>query len=288
MKKEIKITCEDGVQLAATLYTPSELIGATMIAPATGIKRHFYNSFASFLSRNGYAVLTFDNRGIGESRGNSINGSHASLVNWGKLDMTAVFETLKNEFPKVSHHLIGHSAGGQLVGLMKNATDLKSIFNYACSSGSLKHTKYPFKIKSLFFLNFFIPINNLLFGQTNSQWVGMGEPLPKLVASQWRSWCNSNGYVAEEFGKTINNHLYDKLTLPSLWVHAIDDEIANIENVKDMIRIFSQSKAKIKTLDPKEFGYKELGHMKFFSSKRQKTWGITLDWLTKNATTDNK
>lgn len=287
MKNDIKITCEDDFHLAGTLYKPSKLIGAIMIAPATGIKRQFYNSFANFLAQNGYGVITFDNRGIGESKSESINEINASLVNWGKLDMTAVLNALKEEFPNTLYHLIGHSAGGQLVGLMKNSNELQSMFNYASSSGSLNYTKYPFKFKSIFFLNCFIPISNLLFGQTNSQWIGMGEPLPKLVSSQWRNWCNGKGYVAEEFGKSIKNHLYDKLTLPSLWVHSIDDDIANIENVKDMIRVYSQSKSEIITLDPKEFGYKEIGHMKFFSPKRMKVWEIALDWLNAKTTTAN-
>lgn len=220
------------------------------MAPATGIKREFYNSFATFLSTHGYAVLTFDNRGIGDSQGSSMNGVDASLVNWGKLDMTAVLQKLKSIFPNVDYHLIGHSAGGQLVGLMKNGKELRSMFTYGSSSGSLYYTPFPFKLKSSFYLNCFIPISNFLFGHTKSQWVGMGEPLPKLVAQDWRRWCNNKGYLEVDLGSRIKDHLYDQLTLPSLWVHAKDDSIANAETVKDMIRIYSKITSKTITLDP--------------------------------------
>lgn len=98
MKKEIKIRCEDNFLLSGTLYHPEELKGAVMIAPATGIKKHFYNSFAQYLSENGFGVITFDNRGIGGSKNGSINDVNASLINWGTLDMTAVLTALKNEF----------------------------------------------------------------------------------------------------------------------------------------------------------------------------------------------
>ena len=137
-----------------------------MIAPATGIKRQFYSAFAKHLSANGFAVLSFDNRGIGGSIEGSLNSRSPSLTNWGELDMTAVLEYLKREFNNKNYHLIGHSAGGQLVGLMKNAKDLKSMFNFGSSSGSLKYSKYPFKLKSTFWLNFYIPISNLIFGHT--------------------------------------------------------------------------------------------------------------------------
>lgn len=66
----IKVTCQDGYQLVGSLFTPqgpSKLKAGIMIAPATGIKRQFYASFAQHLSEQGYGVLTFDNRGIGQS-----------------------------------------------------------------------------------------------------------------------------------------------------------------------------------------------------------------------------
>ena len=253
-----------------------------MIGPATGIKQTFYYNFANFLCENGFGVLTFDNRGIGASKRGSINHMNPTLVDWGKLDMTAALEQLKATFPEKDYHLVGHSAGGQLVGLMENALDLKSMFNYACSSGSLRNSRYPFKIKSYLFLNILIPISNVLFGHMKSQWVGMGEPLPKGVAAQWRKWCNGSGYVAVDLGKTIHEHYYHKLEIPSIWFWATDDDIANLDNVKDMIRVYSKMPAEIVALDPKKLGFKDIGHMKFFSSRRKSLWTNALDWLNKN------
>lgn len=285
MKKiTVDIKCEDGFQLSATLFEPPNSKAAIMIAPATGIKQQFYFSFAKYLAEKGYAVLTFDNRGIGQSINGSLNDGNPTLVNWGKLDMTAVLEVLKSKFPNKEYHLIGHSAGGQLVGLMKNAKDLKSMFNFACSSGSVHYATFPFRWKSRFFLNFFIPASNFLFGHTKSQWVGMGEPLPKGVSSQWSRWCNGKGYVKVDLDTKIKEHRYNELEFNSLWVHANDDDIANLDNVKDMIRVFAKINAKISTLNPAEYGFKDIGHMKFFSKKRRELWPLALDWLTQNST----
>lgn len=281
-KKDIAIECKDGFELAGTIYEPDFINGAIMIAPATGIKRRFYNSLASHLSDKGYGVICFDNRGIGDSKKGPINQINATLINWGRLDMTAVLEKLKESFPSQSYHLIGHSAGGQLVGLMDNAAELKSMFNFAASSGSLKNMNYPFKFFATFYLNAFIPFSNLFFGSTNSQWVGMGEPLPKLVAQQWARWCNGKGYAATDFGKAIKEHLYDNIDLPSLWLYAKDDGIANYENVTDMAKVYSKSKTEILVLDPKEISTQQIGHMGFFSSKNKELWSYTLDWLAKN------
>lgn len=278
-----KIICADKFELAATIYSPiSEIKGAVLIAPATGIKRQFYANFAAHLAKHGYGVVTFDNRGIGESLIGSIKHSNASLQCWGEQDLPASLEQLKQSFPNTRYHLIGHSAGGQLVGLMPNASELSSIFNYGCSSGSLRNMRLPHQFKAHFFMNFFIPLSNTLFGHTKSQWFGMGEPLPKNAAKQWQKWCNGKGYVKVAFGKTIHNHFYDDLKTPSMWVNATDDYIAINKNVADMISVFKTLPAHRLTLSAKDHGLDEIGHMKFFSRKSKVLWKYALNWLETN------
>jgi len=282
-EQEVQITCQDQINLAATLFHAEESKAAVMIGPATGIKRQFYAAFAKHLAENGFSTLTFDNRGIAESKQGGINEGNPSLRNWGKQDMTAALEVLKDRYPNVDYHLIGHSAGGQLVGLMENAQELKSIFNFGSSSGSLHYAKYPFKIMSYFFLRIYIPFNNLLFGHTKSQWVGMGEPLPKEVGKEWSRWCSHKGYVKVDLDTKIKEHYYHQLELDSLWVHASDDSIANTETVNDMIEVFPKIKAEIKTVIPDEYGFKDIGHMKFFSKRRSPLWILATDWLNKHS-----
>ena len=142
--------------------------------------------------------------------------------------------------------------------------------------------KLSYQVQAHFFMNFFIPLSNKLFGHTKSQWFGMGEPLPKSVAKQWQQWCNGQGYVKTAFGKTVHQHCYNELTLPSLWVNAVDDDIANNANVADMMSVFPKLNGQILTLMPSEHGLSEIGHMKFFSSKSQALWPLALDWLDKH------
>ncbi len=280
---DIKITCDDKLQLTATSFTPSqEIKGAILIAPATGIKRQFYANFAAHLAKHGYGVVTFDNRGIGESLIGTIKNCKASLQCWGEKDLPAAFEQLKHSFPNTRYHLIGHSAGGQLVGLMPNAGELSSIFNYGCSSGSMRNMPFPHQLKAHFFMNIFIPISNALFGYTKSHWIDMGEPLPKNVAKQWQKWCNGSGYVKMAFGKTIHKHCYNELETPSMWVNASDDYIANNKNTDDMISIFKKLPVNKLTISAKEHDLDEIGHMKFFSRKSETLWAYALNWIADN------
>lgn len=281
---EVDVYCQDGCKLSATLFKPKgEVKAAVLIGPATGITQQFYKGFACFLAEQGYAVVTFDNRGIGQSLSGKVSASKASLQCWGEQDMPAILEFLKATYPDSTYHLIGHSAGGQLVGLMHNAKDISSIFTFASSSGQLSNMKMPYFFKAHFFMNLFIPMSNLLFGHTKSQLIGMGEPLPKAVGKQWRDWCNGQGYVKTAFGKTIHNHLYDTLSTPSLWVNASDDDIAIDANVADMLTVFENMNAETMTLSPEESNLTEIGHMKFFSRKANHLWKHPLAWLEKQS-----
>jgi len=280
---DVEVTCADAVKLSATLFQPKQRAkAAVMIAPATGITQNFYINFATWLATQGYAVVTFDNRGIGKSLRCHVKNSDASLQYWGELDTPAILEFLKDRFPGLSYHLIGHSAGGQLVGLMHNAMELKSILNFACSSGNLSKMSYPFKISAHFFMNVFIPLSNLIFGYTKSQWLGMGEPLPRMAAQQWRRWCNGEGYVKTDFGKGINKHCYDDLETDIQWLYASDDSIANENTVKEMATVYSQSRAEIIRLDPNEYGFKAIGHMGFFRRSNKVLWKLASDRIEKN------
>lgn len=280
---ELKLLCADEYQLAATSFAPlTALKGAILMAPATGIKRQFYANFATYLATKGYGVITFDNRGIGESLHVPISECDVTLQCWGEKDLPAAFEQLKLSFPNTSYHLIGHSAGGQLVGLMPNANEISSMFNFACSSGNLSNMALAHKFKAHFFMNAFIPMSNALFGHTKSQWVGMGEPLPRYVAKQWQEWCNGSSYVKTAFGKTIHNHFYNELAMPSMWVNAYDDFIATNKNTDDMLSIFPKLPVKRLTLAAHEHNLKEIGHMKFFSKRSKVLWTLALEWLAEH------
>lgn len=273
------IPCADKVVLAGSLFLPAACKAAVMLAPATGIRRRYYTSFASYLAQHEYAVLTYDNRGIGDSLSEKIADSKVLLQDWGQKDMPAVLQHLKQAVPDVPCHLIGHSAGGQLVGLMHNSSELSSLFNVASSSGNISAMKYPFKFTAHFYLGVFIPLCNALLGYTPSKWVGMGESLPKGVARQWAEWCYASGYVASALDREIKEHWYNELKLSAHWLSASDDQIANRVNVEEMVAVFSALDSTIEILEPEDYGFEAIGHMGFFRKHYAKLWPLALNWL---------
>lgn len=280
----LSIMTERNQPLAATVYRPQHTTkAAVMIAPATGIKRQFYHHFATYLATCGFGVLTFDNEGIGESLSTELSKCDASLISWGRHDLPAVLDALQDEFDDTTYHIIGHSAGGQLIGLMPNYQTVQSVFNVACSSGQIKNMDMPYKLKAMGFMDAFIPLSNLVLGYTPADKIGMGEPLPRGVARQWREWCNGAGYIKTAFGHSIHTHFYDELSMPALWLGFSDDDIANSDNIDDMIRVFTKMPAKKRFYTPQDFGLSHIGHMRYFSrrthEKAPALWQMAVDWL---------
>lgn len=288
----LTVVTERNQPLTASVYVPENteneaIKNAVMIAPATGIKRSFYHRFATYLANQGFGVITYDNEGIGDSLTCPLSKCDASLISWGRHDATAVLEALQYEFPNAKYHLIGHSAGGQLIGLMPNYQVLSSVVNIACSSGRIKNMEMPFKANAMLFMNGAITLGNLLLGYTPSDKFNMGEPLPRGVAKQWRDWCNGKGYIKTAFGETIFTHYYDQLNTPALWLNFSDDDIANAKNVEDMLAVFSAMPVEREMLEPQQFGLTKIGHMKFFSAKTYKKapqlWKMVTDWIEQHS-----
>ena len=143
--ENVRVANGNQVFLDVTLFVPTNCFGTILIGPVSGIKKEFYANFAQYFAENNYAVLIFDNEGIGKSLTKPISKVKASLESWGRSDMKVMVDYLSERFPQQKMHLIGHSAGGQLFGLMDNYDRLTSVFNFACSSGSIKNMNQPFK-----------------------------------------------------------------------------------------------------------------------------------------------
>ena len=80
---EFVFEADDGRPLAGTVLEPARADGAVVIASATGVPRRIYAGIARHLAEAGLAVLTFDYRGIGDSRQGPLRREPARMQDWG-------------------------------------------------------------------------------------------------------------------------------------------------------------------------------------------------------------
>jgi len=270
------ITCKDGYQLAAQFYpaVSKKAQYPVVICPATGITKNFYHTFATWLSQQGHDVLSFDFRGIGESLHGALKQSNASITDWGTLDIPCAIDSLLIKTKADQVILIGHSAGGQLLGVVPNYNKVAKVVTVAGSTGHVKGLKGKTKFLAPVMFNFIFPISSAIKGYGATQFIGMGENLPKKVAQQWREFCSRPGYVKNAIGKTIFHDFHSDIQCSITAIWADDDEIATKRNVNELLSLYPNADKKMIELNPKNLGYKSIGHMLLFKKSHQKLWSI--------------
>ena len=218
------ICCKDGYILSARFYSHSSNSPKSLpilICPATGITKQFYNSFATWLSEQGYNVLVFDFRGIGDSLHGPLSKSEASIVQWGQLDIPAAIDALLTRTNARKVILLGHSAGGQLLGIVPNHHKVAKVVAVSGSTGHVKGLKGKTKLLAPVMFNVIFPLARFTKGYGPTQAIGMGENLPKDVAREWAQFCSKPGYVINAIGKNIapSHDYHAQVTCPitSIW-----------------------------------------------------------------------
>jgi len=270
----LNITCSDHYLLSGRFYAAqaTQQTFPILICPATGITQQFYHHFASWLAEQGYAVLVFDFRGIGKSLHEPLKQSKASIVQWGQLDIPAAVDALLDKTQATQVILLGHSAGGQLLGINPNFKKVAKVVAIAGSTGHVKDLKGRTKLLAPVMFKLIFPIARYTLGYGPTQAIGMGENLPKDVAREWAQFCSKPGYVMNAIGNKVQEDFHHQIrcAITSIW--ASDDEIATQANVKGLLNLYPNAQTEHIELKPQAYGHKSIGHMAMFKRSHQNLW----------------
>ena len=175
---ELTFPARDGYMLAATRRRPANgnAKAFVLIGSATAVPRQFYAKFASYLAEAGFAVLSFDYRGVGGSRPKSLRGFPASMRDWAALDLSAAIDFAAKEAAGRPLLLVGHSFGGQALGLVPNSQKISRALLVAAQVGYWRLFPPPENYRIYVRLRFIGPMLARVFGYLPG-WLGVGEDL---------------------------------------------------------------------------------------------------------------
>ncbi len=275
----ITIACADGIELQGH-FLPAHggQTAATqrpvLLCPATGVRQHFYLRFAHWLAEQGHEVMVFDYRGIGLSRQGPLKHSRATLADWGQLDLVAALDWLVRRTGQDQVLLMGHSAGGQMMGLMPNHKHIARVVGVATSTGWFRQMRLAFRLQAHFGLGLFVPLGIRLKGYAPTSMIGLGEDLPAAVGRQWGQWCAAGGYATNAVKGQPQRDFHAQIEIPITVFHATDDDIANPGTVADLMRTFPKARKQVHRISPKDHGLKAIGHIDWFRSSHQALWPV--------------
>jgi predicted alpha/beta hydrolase len=285
---DITIPAEDGYVLGASLFLPRCIKQhAVLINSATAVPRRIYRKFAGYLARRGSAVLTYDYRGIGDSRRRATTGTNrpkslvgfkASMSDWAALDITAAVRWMRERYDKLPLTYVGHSFGGQALGLLPNNTQVKRALLVGAQVGYWKLMPSPVRYRVYALMNLAgMPLTRLL-GYAPG-WIGVGEDLPKGVFEQWTRWVMSEHYLFDDPDlKAISNFGKYKGELRAICFS--DDPLATRTAVELLCSGFKSTAPDIITITPADVGATTIGHFGFFRPEHRDTlWRGAAEWL---------
>jgi len=285
---DITLPATDGYQLGATLFLPrGAKRHAVLINSATATPRRIYKGFAGYLARRGCAVLTYDYRGTGDSRQKamvgynqlkSLVGFKATMSDWAALDAAAAVAWMRERYKTLPLNYVGHSFGGQALGLLPNNTEVSRALFIAAQAGYWKLMASPERFRVYAMLNFVgLPLTKLL-GYTPG-WSGLGEDLPKGVFEQWVGWVMSERYLfTDPKLPGLSNFANYKGALRALCL--ADDPWATRPAVGLLCSGFSSIEPEILTITPADAGVSKIGHFGFFRPEHRDTlWRGAAEWI---------
>jgi predicted alpha/beta hydrolase len=277
----VAVPALDGHRLEGSYFEPvGAPRGSVLLLSGTGIPRRFYAPFAGHLARRGFGTLTLDYRGIGSSRPERWRRFEASKQDWARLDFSGGFDWVERRVPDRPRFVVGHSVGGQLLGLMARPEAIDGVVTFGTSFGYWRHMRgaYGWMVGGLWYVG--IPLLTGLFGYMPASALGLGEDLPAGVAREWARWGRRADYFIGELGDQPG---FAALDAPWLALYAEDDEIARPANAAPLLDLYRNAETRVRTLVPADHGHDAIGHLGFFRRGKSDLWPLASDWLVSHS-----
>lgn len=275
---DLVLDAADGRPLGGTVLEPARVRGAVVIASATGVPRRIYADLARYLAEGGLAVLTFDYRGIGDSRRGPLRREPARMQDWGRLDLDGALGWMREQHPRVPQLVLGHSAGGQLIGLAPSARHLSGAVLVGSQLGWAGHWPWPWRALMWSAWHGLIPGLTAVTGFLPMRAFGQGEDLPPGVAREWARWGRRRHYLFDDLGPEVRA-CYAALRFPVRALHIADDLYAPRSGVEALVSFYGGER-EVRTVRPEETGVPRIGHFGWVRPPHaQGIWAPLRAWL---------
>jgi predicted alpha/beta hydrolase len=263
------IETHDGYELAAAFFRPRGAVQASvLIAPAIGVSQRFYAALADWLASRGFLVVTFDFRGVGLSRRADLRALEATISVWAESDCEAVIDAILRECPGRPLYWLGHSLGGQIVGLVPSRFRISKLITIACGSGYWLENTPRLKWRAWWLWYVVAPIAMRAFGYFPGKRLRKVGDLPRGVMQQWRRWCLNRDYTVGAEGPEIRAQ-YAAMTTPITSLSFADDEFMSLRNTDALHGCYQNSPRSMLRIAPSDIGAERIGHFGFFNARFQ-------------------
>jgi predicted alpha/beta hydrolase len=266
--------------ICATFFEPDSAPRAAVLLPAAmGVTQKYYANYAAWLAAQGFLAATFDYRGMGASIPPKVRDSEVAITDWAEGDCAAMIDALKAKLPDRPLFVVGHSLGGQLIGMIPNRRNIDGVVLVGSGSGFWRDTSPPTRRASIVMFYFLSPVMTAIFGYFPGKPLRAVGNLPRGVIGQWRRWCLHPEYLIGVEGESVRAN-YAAVSKPMFSLSFTDDEMMSARCTETLHRFYAGARIETKRIAPSEIGVRRIGHFGFFRDQFATTlWPLTSKWM---------
>jgi predicted alpha/beta hydrolase len=199
------------------------------------------------------------------------------MSEWGTLDALAIHRHVRRHHGRHPVAMLGHSFGGQLVGLIDEARETHGAIFVGAQLGYYGHWAGLERVKMGLIVRALIPAVSATVGYLPGR-LGIGEDLPRGVAVEWARWCSHPDYLISEHPQAAQR--FARFDRPALFYSFTDDDLAPLRSVSALLERLSSARIDHRRLRPRDLGARSIGHFGFFRRHfRETLWADAADFL---------
>jgi predicted alpha/beta hydrolase len=183
--------------------------------------------------------------------------------------------------PELPLLYLGHSLGGQLLGILPDAERVRAALTVTAGSGYYRmNDRMPLRVRIFWLVA--IPALTPLFGYFPGKALRMVGDLPRGVAYQWRRWCLHPEYLFAEGDRY--REAYRRVRIPIRGYSFEDDSLITKSAVDQLHAFYGAARVERRHVHPKDVGEPRIAHFGYFAERSRDTlWRESLDWLRARA-----
>jgi predicted alpha/beta hydrolase len=230
------------------------------------------------MAERGFTLLAYDYRGIGDSKYEIPAPPAQVALDWARVDQTTAADYLLARFPHLTPMVIGHSFGGQMLGISPHAATWCAALLVASAHGYW--AKWPAPRKYRGWCKSFVlrRVLSLLPAWLQQRVVNDGL-VPPTVTLEMMIYARSMHFIVDRKGGPVRPH-NELLRVPLRHITFTDDAVVPPGAEIEVPFVYPNAIWMPDLKRPADYGAESVGHFGFFRrSMPRAAWDDAANWL---------
>jgi len=229
--------------------------------PAIGVPARFYAQFAAEVAQRGYCVVVSELRGVGASSVRARRGVDFGYEELAILDLPAVINAVRSEFPSLPVVLLGHSIGAHISAIytVLHPREIRGLVMLAAGTPYYRCWGFPKGIAMYGIVQFVHRVTKAL-GYFPGKRLGLFGTEARQLMLEWVALAARGSFEVRGLGVDLEAK-FKTLEHPLLAVSFEGDSFAPLRAVKHLLGKMPKAQATHRQLAHADLGAHSVGHL---------------------------